>query len=90
MNIDRAKFASLAATWRLSPREFEVLLAIIDGCATDHALAVRLGVALPTARLHVRNLLLKTGFRSKLELLAFLIRHLSNPTEVPEKNPHFH
>ncbi len=76
MKIDRAKLASLAALWRLSPRELDVLLAIIEGADTDQQVAERLAIAAGTAKTHVRSILYKSGCASKVALLAKIICEL--------------
>jgi DNA-binding CsgD family transcriptional regulator len=72
----RQKITALAPLWRLSPREFEVLLLIVDGAETDEAIARRLDIALRTAKTHVHNILIKTGCGTKVGLLARLLRDL--------------
>jgi DNA-binding NarL/FixJ family response regulator len=59
---------------RLTPRETEVLQLMADGVATED-IAGQLKVSPYTLRTHVQNILTKLGVHSKLEALAFAIRH---------------
>src|SRR6266516_4123705 len=59
---------------RLTPRETEILQLMARGIATDE-IATQLGVSPYTLRTHVQNILTKLGVHSKLEALAFAIRH---------------
>ena len=59
---------------RLTPRETEILQLMAHGLSTDD-IAKQLGVSPYTFRTHVQNILTKLGVHSKLEALAFAIRH---------------
>jgi DNA-binding NarL/FixJ family response regulator len=59
---------------RLTPRETEILQLMADGASPD-LIAERLRVSPYTLRTHVQNVLTKLGVHSKLEALAFAIRH---------------
>jgi DNA-binding NarL/FixJ family response regulator len=59
---------------RLTPRETEILQLMAQGTTTED-IAQRLGVSPYTLRTHVQNILTKLGVHSKLEALAFAIRH---------------
>src|SRR5437588_5648400 len=59
---------------RLTPRETEILQLMADGVPTDE-IASGLQVSPYTLRTHVQNVLTKLGVHSKLEALAFAIRH---------------
>jgi DNA-binding NarL/FixJ family response regulator len=59
---------------RLTPRETQILQLMADGLPTDE-IAQRLSVSPYTLRTHVQNTLTKLGVHSKLEALAFAIRH---------------
>ena len=59
---------------RLTPRETEILQLMADGASPDQ-ISERLGVSPYTLRTHVQNVLTKLGVHSKLEALAFAIRH---------------
>jgi DNA-binding NarL/FixJ family response regulator len=59
---------------RLTPRETEILQLMADGIPTDD-IASQLSVSPYTLRTHVQNILTKLGVHSKLEALAFAIRH---------------
>jgi PAS domain S-box-containing protein len=54
---------------RLTPRQAEVLRLLAEGHNTD-AIAVRLGVALETARNHIRAVLKRLGVHSRLEAVV--------------------
>jgi PAS domain S-box-containing protein len=54
---------------RLTPRQAEVLRLLAQGLNTD-AIAVRLGVALETARNHIRAVLKRLGVHSRLEAVV--------------------
>ena len=59
---------------RLTPRETEILQLMAQGMPTDD-IAEHLSVSPYTLRTHVQNILKKLGVHSKLEALAFAIRH---------------
>jgi DNA-binding NarL/FixJ family response regulator len=58
----------------LSEREREVLSLLTSGLRND-AIAARLGISPQTVQTHVRNILSKLGVHSKLEAVAFAVRH---------------
>jgi len=58
----------------LSEREREVLGLLTTGLRND-AIAQRLGISPQTVQTHVRNILAKLGVHSKLEAVAFAVRH---------------
>lgn len=60
-----------AAHYRLSPREREVLLLLVQGLDTA-GLADRLGISPHTVRDHLKNVFRKTSNRSRSELLSAL------------------
>lgn len=51
----------------LTPKELEVLREVTTG-ATDQEIADRLSISAATVRYHVKNLLQKTGYRSRTQL----------------------
>ena len=59
---------------RLTPREREVLQALAEGFS-DKEIAERLYVGIGTARTHITSILRKLGVRSRLQALAFAMRH---------------
>ena len=59
---------------RLTPRETEILQLMARGLSTEE-ISGQLGVSPYTLRTHVQNILTKLGVHSKLEALAFAIRH---------------
>jgi DNA-binding NarL/FixJ family response regulator len=58
----------------LSPRETEVLRALVEGWSTAR-IAQTLGISTNTVRTHIQNLLGKLGVHSKLEATAIALRH---------------
>jgi two-component system, NarL family, nitrate/nitrite response regulator NarL len=58
----------------LTPRELEVLRALVDGLSTPDICA-RLFIAPNTLRTHVQNIMGKLRVHSKLEAVAFALRH---------------
>jgi PAS domain S-box-containing protein len=58
----------------LTPRELDVLR-LIAGGANTRDIAARLGVSPATVRNHVQSLLGKLGVHSRLEALAYVVRH---------------
>jgi two-component system nitrate/nitrite response regulator NarL len=59
---------------RLTAREREVLRRLVTGERTQ-TIAAGMGVSYSTARTHVQNLLHKLGVHSRLEAVAFALRH---------------
>ena len=58
----------------LTPRERDVLKAIVGGC-TNREAAIRLGIGEDTVKHHVTNLFDKTGASTRVELALFAIHH---------------
>lgn len=58
----------------LTPRELEVLRALVDGLSTPE-ICDRLFIAPNTLRTHVQNIMGKLRVHSKLEAVAFALRH---------------
>ena len=58
----------------LTPRELEVLKALTEGLATPE-ICDRLYIAPNTLRTHVQNIMGKLRVHSKLEAVAFALRH---------------
>jgi DNA-binding CsgD family transcriptional regulator len=54
---------------RLTPRERDVVAAILDGCTTDKELAERLGISLATVQTHLVNIYRKIGVHSRTEMV---------------------
>jgi DNA-binding NarL/FixJ family response regulator len=59
---------------RLTAREREVLERLVSGERTQ-VIAAGMGVSYSTARTHVQNVLHKLGVHSRLEAVAFAMRH---------------
>ena len=66
--------AQRVAAEPLTPRELEVLKALTEGLATPE-ICERLYIAPNTLRTHVQNIMGKLRVHSKLEAVAFALRH---------------
>ncbi len=56
-----------AVSTEFTEKEIEVLRALTDG-ASNRDIAEKLGIKERTVKLHITNMIQKTGFRSRLEL----------------------
>lgn len=65
---------------QLTPREREVLALLVEG-ASGQIVARRLGISSNTVRTHVQSILAKLQVHSRLEAVAFAVRH--GVIEVP-------
>lgn len=66
----------------LTPRERETLIGLTHGYSNAE-LAARMGVGLETARSHVAKVIEKLGVETRLQALAYAIRHgLVSPDDV--------
>lgn len=65
---------------QLTPREREVLALLVEG-ASGQMVARRLGISSNTVRTHVQSILAKLQVHSRLEAVAFAVRH--GVIEVP-------
>lgn len=63
----------LCGNHTLSPAEAEVVLAAVDGCSVDET-ADRLGCSRRTVETHWQRVFKKTGYRSKPDVLAAVLR----------------
>jgi DNA-binding NarL/FixJ family response regulator len=63
-----------AAGVELTPRQFEVLGLLAEGCSTDE-IAQHLGVSAETVRNHVREILRRLGVHSRIAAVATARRH---------------
>jgi DNA-binding NarL/FixJ family response regulator len=70
----RDKGADRRQVEQLTPRELEVLRALTDGLSTPE-ICNRLFIAPNTLRTHVQNIMGKLRVHSKLEAVAFALRH---------------
>jgi PAS domain S-box-containing protein len=71
----RSEAAQAASLPRpLTARETEVLRLLIAG-ATTRVVAKRLNVSMATVRNHVHHILVKLGAHSRLEVVAYVLRH---------------
>lgn len=77
-------YEGLLAPYRLSPREMQVSMLVIDGytaaAASDH-----LGISIATVKFHLGNCYRKLGIQSKAELIA-LARDEEAPSAAKESN----
>lgn len=60
---------------RLTPREREILLLLVEGCRSE-VIAERLYISTATARTHISNTLTKLGVQSQLQAVALATRYL--------------
>jgi DNA-binding CsgD family transcriptional regulator len=70
MKLSHEQLETLRREFSLSPRETEVVDLLFQGHSSNQALAKRLGITVPGAKLHVRNAFLKCGVRDKAQLLV--------------------
>jgi two-component system NarL family response regulator len=70
----RDRRAAQAPVVPLTPRELEILRALTEGLATRE-ICERLAIAPNTLRTHVQNIMGKLHVHSKLEAVAFALRH---------------
>ena len=61
-------------TFNLTPREIEIVQAIVEGC-TNKDIAARFSIAQDTVKRHLTNIFDKTGVSTRLELAMFAIHH---------------
>jgi DNA-binding NarL/FixJ family response regulator len=61
-------------TYGLTPRELEVVGAIVEGCA-NRDIAKQFGLSEETVKRHLSNIFDKTGVSTRLELALFAIAH---------------
>jgi DNA-binding NarL/FixJ family response regulator len=72
---DRTVVSHSDGIWsHLTPREIEVLMQLASGKSSED-IAEELKIAPLTVRTHVRNLLSKLGVHSRLEAVAFGVKH---------------
>jgi len=69
MKLSKYQREAIRREFALSPRETEVVELLFQGVTTNQGLADHLGISVPGARLHVRNLFLKTDSPDKATLL---------------------
>jgi DNA-binding NarL/FixJ family response regulator len=60
--------------FELTPRELEIVAAIVDG-DSNRDIADRLDISLQTVKHHLTSIFDKTGASTRLELAVFAIRH---------------
>jgi DNA-binding NarL/FixJ family response regulator len=59
---------------QLTPRELQVLSLLVEGMSSK-AIARTLTISTNTVRTHIENILTKLQVRSRLEAVAFAVRH---------------
>jgi DNA-binding NarL/FixJ family response regulator len=69
----RVRGVPAAPEYRLSPREQEILLAVVAGRSTG-VIAAELEISVQTVRKHTQNMLGKLGVHSKLQAAAVATR----------------
>lgn len=69
-----ARTAEPPRQFNLTPRELEVVAAIVEGCANKD-IAERFGISQDTVKRHLTNVFDKTGVSSRLELALFAVHH---------------
>ena len=75
MSLEReARRHAEALLGELTEREREVLQLLAEGMR-DEGIAHKLFISPQTVQTHVRNLLAKLGVHSKLEAVAFAVKH---------------
>jgi DNA-binding CsgD family transcriptional regulator len=72
LDADRHPAAAAAATYRLSPREREVLYALLDGRSVA-GIAEMLELAESTVSDHIARLIVKTNAHNRVEMAALLL-----------------
>ena len=65
----RIRIARAAARWALTPKQADVLRALVDGYS-NRAIGALLGIAEGTVELHVSAILQKAGAESRSALVA--------------------
>ena len=63
-----------AVSTEFTEREVDILKELVSG-ASNAEIAEKLGLKEPTVKMHIKNMLQKTGYRSRLEL-AVKVRHM--------------
>ena len=63
-----------AVSTEFTDREIDILKELVSG-ASNAEIAEKLGLKESTVKMHVKNMLQKTGYRSRLEL-AVKVRHM--------------
>ncbi|MBR3509824.1 MAG: response regulator transcription factor [Lachnospiraceae bacterium] len=63
-----------AVSTEFTDREIDILKELVSG-ASNAEIAEKLGLKEPTVKMHIKNMLQKTGYRSRLEL-AVKVRHM--------------
>jgi DNA-binding NarL/FixJ family response regulator len=57
----------------LTNREFEILVEILNGCTSTKNLSQKLGISPNTIRNHLENMISKSGFSSRIDILQHII-----------------
>lgn len=73
MKLAAKELDKVREAFRLSPRETEVLVLLLQGVESNEALAQRLGVSVPTAKTTLRFLYAKTGRSTKHGVVVLFV-----------------
>lgn len=84
-NIKSTEREHLKTTFRLSPRETELALLLLEGVDTNADIARLLGLRLNSTKVYVHNLFAKLGVSSKLAAAIKLIHSLNAMDTKPFK-----
>ena len=79
--VPDACLSLIAATYRLTPREHELLHHLASGLSTADV-AREMGISLHTVRDHIKNLYRKTGTRSRSDLVGLLSHPAGRPART--------
>ena len=86
MSMSDASTRPTAAV-KLTPRERDVVAAILDG-ATDKDVSARIGVTEQTVKNHLSRIFKKLGVANRLELALYAVHHrLFSGTRHPRASP---
>ncbi len=69
-----AAYNSLAAHWRLTPREAEILRMIVAGQSSSTDLSQAMQVTTATVNRHLEAICMKSGLQGRKEIISFLMR----------------
>jgi DNA-binding CsgD family transcriptional regulator len=84
-NINATESAYLQSRFRLSPRETELALLLLEGVDSNADIARRMRIKLNSAKVYSHNLFAKLGVSSKLAAAMKLIHELHASKRKPFK-----
>jgi DNA-binding NarL/FixJ family response regulator len=76
--LDDGKAERFTSDLRLSPRELQVIAAIVDGCSNKD-MAQKFALSEQTIKHHLTSIFAKIGVSNRRELALFAMRHRLNP-----------